>query len=236
VRRLAGRLFVAGAVAGLGVWQGPRLVEVARAMTAGVVGEDAASSALAGDSLVSTLPDSGATPRRRAAGPPVGQAGAARRAGSADGATAAAASPARSARTRAAFDRAVEAAERRDWEAVVDALATAPTPPRADPLRRSWDSLLASAALRQAVGAEDAMDRRRLAALARARAADVIALGPAGSRSLAPMRYVRGRACAVAPIGCDEEQMIEDFTWVRAHGTYAQRAEARTALEQLRSR
>ena len=50
---------------------------------------------------------------------------------------------------------------------------------------------------------------------------------------LAPMHYIRARACNVPMLHCDRRQVIEDYTWVRAHGTVAQREEARRALDTL---
>jgi hypothetical protein len=57
--------------------------------------------------------------------------------------------------------------------------------------------------------------------------------GSAGARALAPMHYIRARACGVPMIHCDRREVIEDYTWVRAHGTLAQREEARRALDTL---
>jgi len=73
----------------------------------------------------------------------------------------------------------------------------------------------------------------RWADTARARASRVLESGSAGARSLAPMHYIRARACNVPMIHCDRRQVIEDYTWVRAHGTLAQREEARRALDTL---
>ena len=73
----------------------------------------------------------------------------------------------------------------------------------------------------------------RWADTARARASRVLESGPAGSRVLAPMHYIRARACGVPMIHCDRRQVIDDYTWVRAHGTLAQREEARRALDTL---
>ena len=73
----------------------------------------------------------------------------------------------------------------------------------------------------------------RWADTARARASRVLESGPAGSRVLAPMHYIRARACGVPMMHCDRRQVIDDYTWVRAHGTLAQREEARRALDTL---
>ena len=73
----------------------------------------------------------------------------------------------------------------------------------------------------------------RWADTARARASRVLESGPAGSRVLAPMHYIRARACGVPMMHCDRRQVIEDYSWVRAHGTLAQREEARRALDTL---
>jgi hypothetical protein len=73
----------------------------------------------------------------------------------------------------------------------------------------------------------------RWADTARARASRVLDSGPAGSRVLAPMHYIRARACGVPLIHCDRHQVIDDYSWVRAHGTLAQREEARRALDTL---
>jgi hypothetical protein len=83
--------------------------------------------------------------------------------------------------------------------------------------------------LARASGAELA----RWADTARARASRALESGPAGSRMLAPMHYIRARACNVPMLHCDRRQVIEDYTWVRAHGTVAQREEARRALDTL---
>jgi len=73
----------------------------------------------------------------------------------------------------------------------------------------------------------------RWADTARARASRVLESGSAGSRVLAPMHYIRARACGVPMMNCDRGQVIEDYTWVRVHGTLAQREEARRALDTL---
>jgi len=73
----------------------------------------------------------------------------------------------------------------------------------------------------------------RWADTARARASRVLESGPAGSRVLAPMHYIRARACGVPMLHCDRHQVIDDYSWVRAHGTLAQREEARRALDTL---
>jgi hypothetical protein len=73
----------------------------------------------------------------------------------------------------------------------------------------------------------------RWADTARARASRVLDSGPAGSRVLAPMHYIRARACGVPMMHCDRHQVIDDYSWVRVHGTLAQREEARRALDTL---
>ena len=73
----------------------------------------------------------------------------------------------------------------------------------------------------------------RWADTARARASRVLESGSAGARALAPMHYIRARACGVPMMHCDRRQVIEDYTWVRAHGTLPQREEARRALDTL---
>ncbi len=73
----------------------------------------------------------------------------------------------------------------------------------------------------------------RWADTARARASRVLESRPAGSRMLAPMHYIRARACGVPMLHCNRQQVIDDYTWVRAHGTLAQREEARRALDTL---
>jgi hypothetical protein len=73
----------------------------------------------------------------------------------------------------------------------------------------------------------------RWADTARARASRVLESGPAGSRVLAPMHYIRARACGVPMLHCDRHRVIDDYSWVRAHGTLAQREEARRALDTL---
>ncbi|HEV8216725.1 MAG TPA: hypothetical protein VGP95_12845 [Gemmatimonadaceae bacterium] len=94
------------------------------------------------------------------------------------------------------------------------------------------DSAGAREAFRRLARASGA-ELTRWADTARARASRVLESGPAGSRMLAPMHYIRARACGVPMMHCDRHQVIEDYTWVRVHGTLAQREEARRALDTL---
>jgi len=94
------------------------------------------------------------------------------------------------------------------------------------------DSAGAAEAFRRLARASGA-ELTRWADTARARASRVLESGSAGSRVLAPMHYIRARACGVPMMQCDRRQVIEDYTWVRAHGTLAQREEARRALDTL---
>jgi hypothetical protein len=94
------------------------------------------------------------------------------------------------------------------------------------------DSVGATEAFRRLARASGA-ELARWADTARARASRALESGPAGSRMLAPMHYIRARACDVPMMHCDRRQVIEDYTWVRAHGTVAQREEARRALDTL---
>lgn len=94
------------------------------------------------------------------------------------------------------------------------------------------DSAGAAEAFRRLARASG-IELTRWADTARARASRVLESGSAGSRALAPMHYIRARACGVPMIHCDRRQVIEDYTWVRAHGTLAQREEARRALDTL---
>jgi len=97
---------------------------------------------------------------------------------------------------------------------------------------RPDDSAGAAEAFRRLARASGA-ELTRWADTARARASRVLESGPAGSRVLAPMHYIRARACGVPMMHCDRRQVIEDYTWVRVHGTLAQREEARRALDTL---
>jgi len=94
------------------------------------------------------------------------------------------------------------------------------------------DSAGAKEAFRRLARASGA-ELTRWADTARARASRVLESGSAGSRVLAPMHYIRARACGVPMMNCDRGQVIEDYTWVRVHGTLAQREEARRALDTL---
>ena len=94
------------------------------------------------------------------------------------------------------------------------------------------DSAGAADAFRRLARASGA-ELTRWADTARARASRVLESGAAGSRVLAPMHYIRARACGVPMMHCDRRQVIEDYTWVRVHGTLAQREEARRALDTL---
>jgi hypothetical protein len=109
--------------------------------------------------------------------------------------------------------------------------ATAPTV-RPQGEAQPNDSAGAVEALRRLARVSGA-ELTRWADTARARASRVLESGNAGSRALAPMHYIRARACNVPMIHCDRRQVIEDYTWVRAHGTLAQREEARRALDTL---
>jgi len=111
--------------------------------------------------------------------------------------------------------------------------AVSPVPAvRSQGASRVDDSAGAREAFRRLARASGA-ELTRWADTARARASRVLESGPAGSRVLAPMHYIRARACEVPMMNCDRRQVIEDYTWVRVHGTLAQREEARRALDTL---
>jgi hypothetical protein len=118
-------------------------------------------------------------------------------------------------------------------ELVKPAPAPAPLPEvREQGAAQPGDSAGATEAFRRLARASGA-ELTRWADTARARASRVLESGSAGARALAPMHYIRARACNVPMIHCDRRQVIEDYTWVRAHGTLAQREEARRALDTL---
>jgi hypothetical protein len=118
--------------------------------------------------------------------------------------------------------------------APVPEVAKRPTAPevREQGAAQPSDSAGATEAFRRLARASGA-ELTRWADTARARASRVLESGSAGARALAPMHYIRARACGVPMIRCDRRQVIEDYTWVRAHGTLPQREEARRALDTL---
>jgi hypothetical protein len=118
--------------------------------------------------------------------------------------------------------------------APVPEVAKRPTAPevREQGAAQPSDSAGATEAFRRLARASGA-ELTRWADTARARASRVLESGSAGARALAPMHYIRARACGVPMIHCDRRQVIEDYTWVRAHGTLPQREEARRALDTL---
>lgn len=130
---------------------------------------------------------------------------------------------------------ALDTAARDQTKPQIRAVADSPSnhqPASGHPAEPPSDSAGAVEAFRRLARASGA-ELTRWADTARARASRALDRGPAGSRVLAPMHYIRARACSVPMLHCDRRQVIEDYSWVRAHGTLAQREEARRALDTL---
>jgi hypothetical protein len=104
-----------------------------------------------------------------------------------------------------------------------------PAPPNEredrDDMTRSFQEALA----RRDVGEPS----RALFRRAQAAATRLIDRGPAGSRGLIPLRYVRARSCILGDRGCAASEVREDLTWVLASGTAAERRDAVRMLAQI---
>jgi hypothetical protein len=110
------------------------------------------------------------------------------------------------------------------------------SPPPATPI--SDDPRIARADLEDAF--RDAVRRYERGATSRAAfrhtrdiASRIIERGPAGSRALIPMRFIRAKACVLGGLDCDARAVREDLTWVLASGSAADRREAVRMLSHL---
>lgn len=65
------------------------------------------------------------------------------------------------------------------------------------------------------------------------RATRAIDSAAAGSSAVWKNRFARAHACVSEQLGCDERQIVRDYTWAGRLGTSAQRAEAKRVIDSL---